>query len=115
MSAQSSKSKAHFGRMRAWFLRFSFMLPICCGAANGPLPEYTSQLWQIEDGLPHTIVQTLVQTHDGYIWVGTREGVVRFDGVRFTPFPLPGKGPQPSITCISESRDQSLWIATEDA
>lgn len=75
--------------------------------------QYSSRLWQMEDGLPHTIVQAITQTRDGYLWVGTREGLARFDGVSFTPLPFTGGTTHPSITSLCESRDGSLWIGTE--
>lgn len=42
--------------------------------------------WQSEDGLPSNAVRSVAQAADGYLWVATAEGVVRFDGVRFTGF-----------------------------
>ena len=76
--------------------------------------EFTSRLWQMEDGLPHNIVQAIAQSSDGYLWVGTREGLARFDGVRFQPIDLESHARHPSILSLFESRDQSLWIGTED-
>ena len=69
----------------------------------------------MEDGLPHTIVQAILQARDGYLWVGTREGLARFDGVRFTSFKFPEETPQPSINSLCEAQDNSLWIATQTA
>jgi ligand-binding sensor domain-containing protein/two-component sensor histidine kinase len=69
----------------------------------------------MEDGLPHTIVQAIAQTRDGYLWVGTREGLARFDGVRFMPVEFPGQEAHPSIASLCEGRDDSLWIATHNA
>lgn len=66
----------------------------------------------MEDGLPHTIVQAVAQTRDGYLWVGTREGLARFDGVRFTPLKFPGEVIQPSITCLCQGADGSVWAGT---
>lgn len=49
--------------------------------------EYLIQVWQTENGLPQNWVSSIVQTPDGYLWVGTRYGgLARFDGVRFIPF-----------------------------
>src|SRR5689334_20668797 len=50
------------------------------------LTQFPSSTWQTEDGLPQNSVLSLVQTADGYLWGGTYEGLVRFDGVRFTVF-----------------------------
>lgn len=42
--------------------------------------------WTIENGLPSNTLLNLIQTRDGYIWVGTKAGLARFDGVRFKVF-----------------------------
>src|SRR5215469_15042281 len=52
-------------------------------AAPSELREYESQAWQSADGLPDTTVEAIAQTDDGYLWVGTRSGLARFDGVSF--------------------------------
>ncbi len=54
--------------------------------AEARLTEYVSRVWQTENGLPQNAVQAIVQTRDGYLWLGTPAGLVRFDGVRFTVF-----------------------------
>ena len=48
--------------------------------------QYSHRVWQTEDGLPHNSVNAVLQTKNGYLWLGTYEGLVRFDGVRFTVF-----------------------------
>ena len=50
------------------------------------MPGYALRLYQTEDGLPGNNITSIVQTGDGYLWLGTRNGLVRFDGVRFTVF-----------------------------
>jgi len=45
------------------------------------LSDYSLTAWQAEDGLPHDAVQALGRTRDGYLWIGTVEGLARFDGV----------------------------------
>ena len=53
--------------------------------------EFYNQVWQIEDGLPNNDVHAVLPTPDGFLWVGTRRGLVRFDGVHFDP-PQPDNG-----------------------
>ena len=65
----------------------------------------------MDDGLPHYCVQAIVQTRDGYLWVGTKNGLARFDGVRFTPLDL--NSAYSSITALYEGHDGSLWIGTD--
>src|SRR5439155_13825667 len=48
--------------------------------------QYSLDVWKQKDGLPQVSVRTIVQTRDGYLWLGTEGGLVRFDGVRFTSF-----------------------------
>ena len=51
------------------------------------ISQYVSQTWkQAEDGLPQNMVAAMAQTPDGYLWLASQEGLVRFDGVRFTVF-----------------------------
>src|SRR5260370_19499568 len=51
------------------------------------ISQYVSQTWkQSEDGLPQNMVAAIVQTPDGYLWLASQEGIIRFDGMRFTVF-----------------------------
>ena len=50
------------------------------------LKNYTHKIWKTEQGLPQNSAWALCQTHDGYLWIGTEEGLVRYDGARFTVF-----------------------------
>jgi ligand-binding sensor domain-containing protein len=51
-----------------------------------PLPNYITRVWTTDDGLPGSSVMNVIQSHDGYLWVGTYSGLARFDGVHFTVF-----------------------------
>lgn len=78
------------------------------------LGEYVQFIWQDQHGLPQNSVNTIVRTSDGYLWLGTVDGVVRFDGVRFTAFdpinrPEIGVG---GVSALLEDRAGDLWIAT---
>ncbi len=59
------------------------LLPWTLSAADSP---FTVDAWTTEDGLPQSSVLAIVQTHDGYLWLGTLNGLVRFDGNSFTCF-----------------------------
>jgi ligand-binding sensor domain-containing protein/signal transduction histidine kinase len=68
--------------------------------------------WGTGAGLPQNTVNAVVQTPDGYLWVGTRDGLGRFDGVRFTIFGL-GDGLQSvEIQTLYVDRQGTLWIGT---
>ena len=83
------------------------------GATNGISP-YTVRTWQTDDGLPQNTVDAIAQTLDGYIWVGTHEGLARFDGLRFTlDDDTPGELKRGWITALCATRDGSLWIGCD--
>ncbi|HUD14880.1 MAG TPA: two-component regulator propeller domain-containing protein [Terracidiphilus sp.] len=81
-----------------------------------PLASYGRQAWGMENGLPQNTVQALAQTRDGFVWLGTEVGLVRFDGVGFQVFDrnsspaLPGN----DVRCLLAAKDGSLWIGTSD-
>ena len=84
--------------------------PGSSGAAS-----YSRRVWQSADGLPEDYAQALAQTADGYLWIGTSGGLVRFDGVHFAVF---NGGNQPafrddSIYALLTTRDGTLWAGTE--
>ncbi|HLP78838.1 MAG TPA: two-component regulator propeller domain-containing protein, partial [Candidatus Paceibacterota bacterium] len=72
-------------------------------------------MWQVEEGLPQNKVTAVLQTQEGYLWVGTYNGLARFDGVRFTVFNDSNTPELRSsrITSLYESADGTLWIGTE--
>src|SRR4051812_42648210 len=76
--------------------------------------NYSVRHWDTEDGLPHNSVKQLLQTRDGYLWIGTNYGLARFDGLTFTVF---NKNNTPEIrsstvTTMAETADGSLWFGT---
>ncbi|MGD0859772.1 MAG: two-component regulator propeller domain-containing protein [Terracidiphilus sp.] len=81
-----------------------------------PLANYGRQTWVMENGLPQNTVQALVQTRDGFVWLGTEVGLVRFDGNGFQVFnrnsspALPGN----DVRCLLETKDGALWIGTSE-
>lgn len=66
----------------------------------------------MEEGLPHNTVVALAQTRDGYLWVGTTDGLARFDGVQFKRFGLADGLPSPCMRALLEDRSGALWIGT---
>jgi signal transduction histidine kinase/ligand-binding sensor domain-containing protein len=81
-----------------------------------PLANYGRQTWVMENGLPQNTVQALLQTRDGFVWLGTEVGLVRFDGNGFQLFDrnstpaLPGN----DVRCLLETKDGALWIGTSE-
>lgn len=79
-----------------------------------PLADYARQTWLMENGLPQNTVQALTQTRDGFVWLGTEAGLVRFDGTAFQVFDRNSTPALPSgdIRCLLQTRDGALWIGT---
>src|ERR1700757_3714025 len=78
------------------------------------LRHYGYQSWQTDSGLPQNTVHDVVQTSDGYIWLATEDGLVRFDSVKFTVFKhrdTPQIGSN-LIYSLLEDRSGILWIGT---
>lgn len=78
-------------------------------------PNYCLRTWQVEKGLPQNKVTTVVQTRDGYLWVGTYSGLARFDGVQFKVFDDNNTPELHSsrVTSLVEGADGTLWIGGE--
>ncbi len=73
------------------------------------------EVWQVEEGLPQISVTSIAQTPDGYLWLGTFNGLARFDGIRFKVFDegnTPALGSS-GITWLEVDEEGALWIATE--
>lgn len=79
------------------------------------LTQYGHSAWRIQDGVVAGAVTSLAQTRDGYLWVGTRGGLLRFNGVDLVPFKSPSAGEpvrSQRILSLLGATDGSLWIGT---
>ncbi len=93
------------------------MLPLQPARALDPaktISQYVHSTWRVEDGLPQNGITKILETRDGYLWVGTQAGLARFDGVSFTTFDHTNT---PSlhrdyISDLVEDSQGTLWIAT---
>jgi signal transduction histidine kinase/ligand-binding sensor domain-containing protein/ActR/RegA family two-component response regulator len=79
------------------------------------LTQYHAVAWQIENGLPQNSVQAILQSRDGYLWLGTQAGLARFDGVRFTVF---DRSTTPAfqrenVRALVEDLAGTIWIGTD--
>ena len=81
-----------------------------------PLANYNRQGWAIENGLPQNTIQALAQTTDGFLWLGTEVGLVRFDGSGFAVFDTNSqpKLPGSDVQCLLATRDGALWVGTSE-
>jgi diguanylate cyclase (GGDEF)-like protein len=78
------------------------------------LDQYSVERYTTENGLPQSSVLAMVQTRDGYLWLGTYEGLARFDGLNFTVFNKTNTPEMESngVKALAEDRDGRLWVGT---
>jgi signal transduction histidine kinase len=88
--------------------------PLAALDPNKRLSQYTHTAWRIQDGDFAGAPNAITQTADGYLWIGTLAGLVRFDGVRFVPWiaPEPKALLSSDIYSLLGARDGSLWIGS---
>ncbi len=110
---------------KRWVLQFAG-LTLCAFAAAISAPAapaagtdtpFIVASWDNESGLPDSEVISVIQTRDGYLWLGTLHGLVRFDGNHFTLFDVmntPGL-PSDRIVYLFEDRQTNLWVSTESS
>jgi signal transduction histidine kinase/ligand-binding sensor domain-containing protein len=79
-----------------------------------PANSYIRTTFTVEDGLSSNVVNALLQTRDGFLWIGTDAGLNRFDGRHFAPiyFRGPESTPQGIVSALAEATNGDLWIGT---
>lgn len=105
-------------RSLAWTIGISILFTSGLKEINAQrtaIQGHTQTIWAAQDGLPDQSVLAFAQSKDGRLWIGTKTGLLRFDGARFESFD--GETPPPllkrGINCLLSSRDGSIWIGTE--
>jgi ligand-binding sensor domain-containing protein/signal transduction histidine kinase len=105
---------------------FLALLTVCCVLVftlnarasdndSDPLGDYTVTTWNDKEGLPAGRIRAIEQDIDGYLWLGTDVGLVRFDGVRFTSWTALSAGPPVTgVNALMSSRDGSLWVSVSE-
>jgi ligand-binding sensor domain-containing protein len=93
------------------------LLVSACGllAAEDASRHFTIDTWTVDEGLPQNSVLSIAQTGDGYLWLGTLNGLARFDGTRFRVFDennTPSFNSSRVIKLLGDSAD-NLWVGTE--
>src|SRR6185436_3883770 len=85
-------------------------LPVSALSPRAAPTQYRQDWWGRAEGLPHSSVQALAQTPDGYLWVGTGAGLARFDGLRF----VVGELDQVDVHALTVTPDGVLWVGTRE-
>ncbi|HEX4006309.1 MAG TPA: two-component regulator propeller domain-containing protein [Acidobacteriaceae bacterium] len=94
------------------------ILLVCPAHALDPhksITQYVQTSWSSETGLPENSVHAITQSANGYLWIGTEEGLTRFDGVRFVTLTVhnsPGLASN-LINVLAPSRDGTVWVGTD--
>ena len=96
--------------------RFVLAVASCLLIAGSASAQYRYDVWTTDNGLPQNGVRALAQTPDGYLWFTTFDGLVRFDGVRFTTFSTGNtKGIiNDRFTGLFGARDGTLYATTTE-
>ncbi|MBV9613206.1 MAG: hypothetical protein JO091_12080 [Acidobacteriaceae bacterium] len=88
----------------------------CAFALNPALDvsQFAHTSWRVRDGFVKGVISSIAQTPDGYLWLGTEFGLLRFDGVRAVPWQPPAGQSLPSsrIFTLFAAGDGTLWIGT---
>ncbi len=99
-----------------WLCSIAVLFGVAPSADATDLHRYVQKQWRVADGLPSDNILTALQTKDGYMWIGTDAGLVRFDGVKFTVFDKRNTEALTSntITRLVEDKGGVLWVGTTD-
>ena len=99
----------------AWLWLGVFFAAVPAMGADSSGSPFIVNSWDNEEGLPQSSIISIIQTRDGYLWLGTLNGLVRFDGNRFAIFDennTPGLGSDRIVYLFEDSRT-NLWIGTD--
>lgn len=90
-----------------------FCLLLMPGARQlAPAQQYFFQLYDFDSGLNNLAVESIFQDHEGFLWVGTQNGLFRFDGKSFVEFGRRELAPGAFILSIHQTPDGTLWLGT---
>ena len=81
------------------------------------ITQYMHDVWQIEEGLPQNTVQAIIQSQEGYLWLGTEEGLVRFNGSSFVTFDSKNTeafNESNLVHTLFEDSKGRIWIGTNN-
>ncbi|HEV2207279.1 MAG TPA: two-component regulator propeller domain-containing protein [Verrucomicrobiae bacterium] len=109
-----SLTRKMFVALACWFVWLRLgTWPAAAVEVTVPGGTEAMHVWRAADGLPSDAVTAIIQTREGFLWIGTSAGLVRFDGVTFTTLPLEASTTNAAITALCEDSDGHLWIGTQ--
>lgn len=108
----SGKAEAQCNRVMGLLLLY---IGLCAGwmvfGSRLSADDYSLEVWQLEHGLPSESIVSIAQTSDGFLWVGTTRGLVRFDGVRFRKPNGPSSLSSERVSCLFLDSTGALWVS----
>ena len=116
----TTRAHTSIGRVIALLvLGAAILLAVVCPGASALDPsldisQYAHTVWTIQDGSFKGNIYAMAQTPDGYLWLGTEFGLLRFDGIRTSPWQPPAGQhlPDNAINRLLVTGDGTLWIGT---
>jgi signal transduction histidine kinase/ligand-binding sensor domain-containing protein len=123
MADSSSTSRGRHLELIAWS-RYAFLIVVAMAFLARPvfaldpsraLTQTIHRIWQTQQGLPQGTIYCVYQTKDRYLWLGTKTGLVRFDGVQFTVIRNVGDVALENVWVrqLKEDEEGAVWIATD--
>ncbi len=102
------------GALLPMVLLLAIAAPVFGLGTKRSLAQFGLETWQSDSGLPQNTVHAVLQTRDGFLWIGTDAGLVRFDGVSFRTYDGENTPQFRSdiVSGLEEDRAGSLWIST---
>jgi ligand-binding sensor domain-containing protein len=102
------------GIVSALCLAVAFTRVACAIDPDRAMSQYIRERWGTEQGFPRGPVYAISQSDDGYLWIGTQAGLVRFDGLNFRLVrEAPGLSNGESVLGLMPDRYGNLWIRLE--